>query len=168
MPGECQHVPLCVRLSVELLAVREGDTDGECAALSWVWQAFTQSCSLPTSQSSGSQGHGNPAGRSGPDTPKILIPGYCNCKETLKGASMGPEVHSKIAACLILPQRQAVGDGGGLGSSKEGKSSGETAGQWGQRKNPRWGGPLTDCCVASSSSLPVSGPQPLAQFNKGG
>lgn len=95
-------------------------------------------------------------------------PKYCNRKETLKGTSMGPEVYSKIAPCLILPQRQAVGEGGGLGSSKEGKSSGETAGQWGQRKNPRWGGPLTDCCVASSSSLPVSGPQPLAQFNKGG
>lgn len=34
--------------------------------------------------------------------------------------------------------------------------------------SPGWGGSVIDCCATLASSPPLSGPQPVARYNKGG
>ena len=96
-PGGCQHLPPCVHGSTELLAVGAGGSGmlGVPPGLSVAGIHSKHSDLFPSYLLI--QGHGNPTGRSGPDTPKTLIPGYSNGRGNLEGASKGMGVHSRTA-----------------------------------------------------------------------
>ena len=119
-PGGCQHLPPCVHGSTELLAVGAGGagTLGVLPGLSVAGIHSKHSDLFPSYLLI--QGHGNPTGRSGPDTPKTLIPGYSNGRGNLAVPARG----WGCTPGQPLAQRQAVSDGGGLGISTEGRSVG--------------------------------------------